>query len=237
MTKYDFKFDGHRPNDFGCNVHVKSHNIGFPEKTKVTAIIPFSNTVYDFSKAYGSQTYGERTISYVVNVAANVGTDVEQVHEVKRQLINWLMKPIGKVPLFDDKVPDYYFLGEVQANNSFEDSVQLGGLTVTFTCYPFMIKIKPEGDDVWDTFNFEHDIAQMTSFVVNGVTTTTLINDGINAVQPNITSDADMTVTLAGAAYKISKGTSTNLLLPIGVNTVVVEGAGTISFEWHEEVI
>lgn len=238
MTRkfYDFEFLDKKPNDFGSNVRVKSHDIGFPAKNKITANVAFSNETYDFSSIYGSQTYGERKVKYVINVLGDTQIDVLTAHSIKTNIINWVMSSDHKVPLFDDKLPGYHFLGEVQGDNDYVDNVKTGELNITFTCYPFMIKDEAEGDDIWDTFDFNNGIAQCVDFDVDGIKEFILINNGIGEVDATVENGADMILIINGTQEQLAKGTN-HIKLKNGVNTIKAMGSCHIHFEWHKEVI
>lgn len=237
MTIYSFQFMNHRPEDFGNYIRTKTHNIGFPSRNKITAEIPFSNTKYDFSNIYGGQTYNERELEFVINVFDPNHWDQVTMHRIKTKLANWLESGKGKQPLVDEKLPGWHFMAEPETGLSIEDNYQSGELAVKFVAYPFMIRDTPVGDDVWDTFNFEHDVAQYTSFKVNGSKTVLLINSGITTSYPEIIADADMTIIIGNREYSIKAGTSTGIELPIGESSVLVKGTGNVSLVWHKEVI
>lgn len=234
---YDFTFDGKRPADFGRNICVQSRDIGFPNKTKIISSVPFSNAIYDFSTIYGDQNYSEREIKYVLNVIDVNQFTTQRMHALKTQLINWLMKPNQKVPLYDDSLPGYHFLGEVQSENSIVDNYRFGEFTITFTCYPFMIKDLAEGNDIWDSFNFETDVAQITEYDIVDSKTITLINVGIQTAYPEVTCSSDMAVSIGSTTYELKAGISTGLPLAVDANTLVINGNGHIKFDWHREVI
>lgn len=234
---HDFVFDGKRPTDINRNLHIKTRDIGFPSKTKIISSVPFSNQIYDFSTIYGDQAYAERKVKYVINVFDDYDLTIERMHALKTQLINWLMKPNQKVPLYDDSLPGYHFLGEVQSDNEIADNFRTGEFTITFTCYPFMIKDLAEGNDIWDDFNFETDIAQFTEYDVVGSKTITLINAGIQTAYPEFTCSSDMTVAVGSTTYELKAGISTGLPLAVDANTLAITGSGHIKIDWHREVI
>lgn len=134
--------------------------IGIPNKRKNKRRVPFSNVDYDFSLIYGEQIYEERTLQYYFNIGVK-SHDVRVMNNEKTRIINWLLQSNGKQPLYDDDIPGWHFLAEVEGNTSFEEYDSLGILAVTFTAYPFMVRNDSEGDDIWDTFNFEFDVAQI----------------------------------------------------------------------------
>ena len=56
-----------------------------------------------------------------------------------------------------------------------------------FTCYPYKIHAIDEGDDLWDPFEFDNDVAQELKFNIDGGITTHIYNTGLTIVKPRIT--------------------------------------------------
>lgn len=237
MKFFDFTYLGKRPSDFGAYVHVATHDIGFPSKVKTVVTVPYSNQVYDFSTVGGVQPYNERKVTYVINVVNKYGYDQVSMHQLKTEIVNWLYSSNSKKELYDDKLPDYHFLAELQEEADLKDDIRSGELTVVFTCYPFMIANKFEGDDEWDTFDFETGIAQNVNFKINGSRTINLINDSVIPVTPEITTDAPLTIQTGGNLYQVSAGVSKEIPLQTGTNRIDVTGQGNISFAWRREVV
>lgn len=153
----------HSWDDFGITMH-HDRDIGHPDKIKTTYRPPHSNNIVDFSEIYGEQTYGPRKITYKFNIADRAIRTKEEMNIVKTKLVNWLMPLVGQYPLYDDHYPDWYFLAEVEEGMSFKEDWRYGFLSVTFTCYSHMISRRLEGDDIFDTFNFEFDAFQRVEF-------------------------------------------------------------------------
>lgn len=230
--------DHHSFEDFG--LFVSSRNIGHPNKTKIKQELPFSNNVYDFSELYGSQVYEERTLTYTFELMKPRLIDNNwKLNNLKTSVVNWLSNSHGKQPLYDDSYPGYYFLAEVESGPDFSSEWTYGTLSVTFTAYPFMIKEKSEGNDNWDTFNFELDVAQFTTFDVQGSRSITLINHGTPDVVPKIIASRSFTIIHNSKEFKINAGTSEDLdfVLRPGENRMTIKGTGRIEFLFHQELI
>ena len=112
-------------------------------------------------------------------------------------------------------------------------------MIANFRTYPFKIKDKYEGDDVWDTFNFELDVAQDVKFTVESFKREVLINNGSNVVTPVVVCSAPMTVTLNNKTFKFPKGESKDyrFRLKKGDNPLKIKGNGTIEFKFRKEVL
>lgn len=224
----------HSNNDFGLRVIEK--NIGNPTKIKNKERVPFSNQIYDFSGVYGGQEYEERPLTYVFELK-----DYEKVDlSIKKiEILNWLMKPAEKIELIDDYIPGYYFLAEVEDNIDFDELRFRGIITVNFTAYPFKISELNEGNDIWDTFNFLLDYAQVTEFEVNGTKEITLYNSGVGTIKPIIKTSAPMQIIKDNTTYDLPAGESASydFMLVELKNLITIKGNGIISFHFRKELI
>ena len=236
---YGIFFNGkHSYNDLGVTIADK--DIGYPEKEKIKVKVPFSNVEYDFSSLYGDQTFTTRPLTYTFNVLdKHRNLDTVQVNIIETKLSNWLMGTVGKQKLYDDSVPGYYYLAEVEGGLDFNELWNYGTLTVEFTAYPFMIAELHEGNDLWDPFNFELDVAQITDFTVNGSLDVMLYNVGTPSVTPTIESSAPMDIIKDGVTYKVpvGKSKSDDFVLSPGDNKLTIKGNGTIKFTFYKELI
>ncbi|WP_018664623.1 hypothetical protein [Heyndrickxia acidiproducens] len=237
---YGITFNGkHSYRDMGYTMPPDGREIGFPAKEKIVVRVPYSNTEYDFSEIYGSQVYGSRTLKFTFNVLKWGNWTPEALQVEKTKLINWLMNSHGRQKLYDDVMPGYYYLAEAESDTDFQDDFETGTLTVTFRAYPFMISELPEGNDIWDDFNFDLDVAQDVSFNVSGSLTVTLINSGAPDVIPEITASNQMIIDKDGVKYTVTSGKTKDqdFVLKSGENNLEISGTGTISFKFYKELI
>ncbi|MBO1909659.1 phage tail protein [Sporosarcina sp. 6E9] len=236
---YGIEFNGkHSYRDFGVTVSEK--NIGYPDKEKIKVKVPFSNVEYDFSGIYGEQTYTPRPLTYTFNVLnRNTVNTTERINVLETSISNWLMNSNGKQKLYDDSIPGYYYLAEVEGGLSFAELWNHGTLTIGFTAYPFMISELQEGHDIWDDFNFELDMAQSVEFTVDGSLNITLFNGGAPSVTPEIKASSAMQIKKGSVTYNVPNGTSKSedFKLNTGENDLVITGNGTISFKFFKELI
>lgn len=159
FRKYGIWFNGHHSSEFGLTVG-EGKKIGFPKKKKVVVGIPHSNKNYDFSSVIGKQSYEERELVIPFNIHDTSMWTKERMYVMVTRVTNWLMGTNKKTPLYDDVMKDYYYLAEVQDAPDFDEMTRHGVLEITFKCYPFRIARLAEGNDIWDTFNFELDVFQ-----------------------------------------------------------------------------
>ncbi|GGN54823.1 phage tail family protein [Oceanobacillus indicireducens] len=236
---YGITFNGkHSYRDFGVTIAEK--NIGYPEKEKIKVKVPFSNLEYDFSEIYGEQTYTPRQLTFTLNILdGNRNINTEEVNILETKITNWLMNSGRKQKLYDDSLPGYYYLAEVEDGLKFDELRNHGTLTVEFTAYPFMISELEEGHDIWDDFNFELDVAQITEFEVNGSLDVILYNVGTPSLAPEIQASSAMQIVKDGVTYNVSSGKnkSSDFKLQSGENNLSITGNGTIKFLFYKELI
>ncbi len=217
---------------------LNDFTIGTPSKTKVTAKIPYSSQQFDFSTIMGFQPYGRRTLTFNFNFYDEFS--LEQLQSQRIKVLNWLMSSNDDEPILFDLIKDYYFLGEVVAGPDAQTSwEQTGTLKVVIDAHPFKIAKKFEGDDVWDTFNFEEDIAQNVQFDIKNNGLVALYNVGFNPVSPVITVDQPMKIVQDGVTYELAVGDNEldGFMINVGTNEIQVIGTGNIEFKFRREVI
>lgn len=230
--------DQHSYRDLG--VTISARDVGAPNKVKVKQTLPFSNTTYDFSHLYGAQVFEERQMTYTFDIMNPKRIDTNtKLNVIKTRIVNWLTSSQGKQPLYDDVYPQYYFLAEVESGAGFTENWTNGTLDVTFTAYPFMIKELEEGKDIWDTFNFELDVAQFTDFEIQGSENIMLLNNGTPDAVPKIVTDAPFTIIHDDKEFQVNAGTSEDLdfVLSPGENHITLRGNGHIEFLFYQELI
>lgn len=226
------KNNKHSFDDFGLT--IKSKKIGNPKKNKIKEEVPFMNGSYDFSLLYGEQTYSERQLEYTFNLNERnkIAMNIK-----KMQVLEWL-NDRGKQPLYDDTIPGFYFLAEVE-DDDFSEEGSNGEITVTFNAYPYKISSRNDGHDIWDDFNFELDMVQDTIFEVNGTKDIILYNNGAIGINPTVICSNDIEVTKGNSIYKFKLGEAKAWAFKLdkGLNTLTIKGTGTIEFKWCKEVL
>lgn len=221
--------------DFNCV--ISEANVGLPEKNKTRIQIPNTNLYYDYAKIFGD-VYSERTLEYTFLICdVNALNTVELEHR-KGMIANWLI-PGSQHLLQDSAIPGYYFKAEVQSTPEYTDNIDYAFFKVSFTCYPFRIRNFEEGEDIWDTFDFDNDVAQNTSFNISGSKKILLINTGVTVLSPGINVTGSVTIAMNDEAKSFAAGsyTDTGLVLERGENVVNFIGSGTVQFHFTKEVI
>jgi len=207
-----------------------------PSEKVIVESVPFMHGVYDFSSILGERVFENRNITYQLLLPKR-SYPSRKIAEIK--IKQWLMTA-GIQPLYDTHDIGYYWLGkftEVTVEDSHTDNALV--VSATFDCYPFMVAEQAEGNDIWDTFNFELDVAQTVSYEVNGSKEITLYNVGSRGSVPQITASSAMSLEKNGVIFNVPSGTTKDELfrLEVGENPIKITGAGTIKFEFYKEVM
>ena len=226
ITSCDFN-DKNSYDDF--DLIMESKVILPPSKKMIKGEVPFANSSYNFSTvgSGGEITYNDRNIT-VVFILPTISKI--RLHVLYSKVLEWLQDVPQSKLIFGD-MKDYYFLAEVETASSFEEIAICGKLTVTFVAEPFKIGVNLEGNTLWDTFNFNTDVMQDTSYDIVGSKSINIINVGRLTI-PTINITAAMTITLNSKTYNLVTGDNTiyGFKLLNGDNDMVVTGTGTIKF-------
>ncbi|BAK95126.1 hypothetical protein [Tetragenococcus halophilus] len=231
-------FNGlHSYKDLGMTITEKE--IGNPEKEKALVKVPFSDVEYDFSELYGDQNMSTRTLSYTFHVFDRRVNTPEQVNRLKTRALNHFMNVNKMIELYDDAYPNWHFLAEVRDAPSFNEDSIIGELTVEFEAYKFMIGNEIEGNDIWDIFDFDFDVAQTTKVNIDTFRQVFLINNSPTVVSPTIKASSDFVIEFNSVTYIVEKGWSSDpdFRLYKRLNVLNVTGEGTIEFSWNKEMI
>lgn len=237
MSDTDSKiiFNGFDSSKFGLKLLTRT--AASLQEQEITDAVPGVQGTIDYSMMFGQRLFQPMTISY--DFQKYVYDAAERSRE--ETLIRNAIMQFGLSNLYDSNIPDnYYFLAKCSSSSVTNDP-QYKKLTVAlqFTCNPpFMICNIAEGNDEWDTFNFDYDVSQATSFTVSGTDVVPLINPGKTTLQTKMTVTGTVTVETKDISLTLGAGTyeNTQVYLYPGINSVKLLGNGTISFEFYKEL-
>ena len=224
-------FNGkHSFDDF--NLIINSRTISTPTKKKIKLQVPYMNSTYDFSTvgSNGEIVYNQRSINVTFTL---LSTSKVMLQSKMTKINEWLSSSQSQL-IFDD-IKDYYFLAEIEDGNDLAETYEVGEFTVKFVAEPFKTSIDYVGNDIWDTFNFEEDIVQNTSFNVSNTSTVSVYNYG-RLIIPTIHCSANMSVIVSGITYNLMIGDNLiyGLKLKNGYNSIIINGTGTIQFKFKK---
>ena len=229
-----FTFNNKHNKNFGTVMHSKS--IQPPSKKKIKESVPFMDGSYDFSTvgSNGEINYNERVITIVLGLPAD---SKERLQIMYSKVLEWLMDS-GQCRLIFDDDPMYYYVAEVEQTSTFEQVMEFGRLTVTFTAEPFKSSINYMVDDIWDIFNFEEDVVQELQFNVETTKAISIYNAG-RITTPTINVDSELSIVSKGVTYTLLSGDNTfyDLKLYHGYNDMVINGNGNIKFLFRKQVM
>lgn len=236
MELRSVKIDGVDSNK-AYKLAISNVMIGYPDKTKTRIRIPNSNIYYDYEKVFGD-LYEERTLEYDFLVMMPNALSEEDMEYIKSQVINWLT-PGVEHRIEDTAIPFYYFIGEISSAPEWTQDNGYGTLKVKINCYPYKISVDDMADDLWDSFDFNNDVAQFLEFEVNKETTERIYNASSTAVSPKLIVTGNVTVEAHGEKVTLNAGTytETEIKLNVGWNDIKLSGNGTIKFSFHKEVL
>lgn len=228
-------FNNKTNNDF--DVVVEDISIQPPSKRKTKESVIGMNGYFDFSTVAtnGEIIYDEREILIRFNLITSNRTSLYIKYT---KALEWLIDTV-KNPLIFDFMSDFYFMAEVETAPKFEEVLQKNGkMEVIFIAEPFKKGINLEGSDIWDTFNFEIDVAQDVEFDVSGSKTITIENVG-RVVVPTVNCTSSMTVLNNGytASFVTGDNKDWNFKLQPGTNTIQITGTGHIKFIFRKELL
>lgn len=118
--------------DFG--LLIASRNISQPKKKSIKESVPFSNTIYDFSKINGEIYWEERTLEYTFDIAE---ITTEEMEKIKSKALDWFMN-VHDDDIYDPYIGDYHFHGSFDSD-SWNEDFGAGELSISFTVYPYKI--------------------------------------------------------------------------------------------------
>lgn len=174
--------------------------------------VPGRNGVIDFStQIYGEKKFDNRKLIFKILAPYELYSNRKTLErDLKRRIV---MGEIG--PILDTHEKGFHWVGKCKSIKV-DDDAKFNKLvaTVEFDVYPFLYHNKLYFDDVWDTFNFDNDVANYTKYQVEGSRKITLINNGDSTVSPEIIVEATETTTGTGP-------TTTTTTTPAVIYTVV----------------
>lgn len=228
-----FLFEGIHTEDF--DLELMERDAPPPTEKEIIEEVPFMQGVHDFSMFLGERIFGNRPLTYKFKTQAS---DYQKMKTKKTVITNRLMKN-GIKPLYDDFDKGYVYMAKCTGVDFTIKPTGYADVLITFTAYPFKKAELEEGNDIWDTFNFELDVFQEVEYTINGSETIILMNVGSTGVTPRIIANSSFTIMKGNVTYNISSGEtkSESFRIEVGENEMTLEGNGTIKFEFYKELL
>lgn len=229
QTKHGVKFgDYHSFKDFG--LYPKSKMIVSPPKVREVYVeVAGADGDLDLTEALiGRPNFDSRDAKFEFTVIGR-----ERWDSVYTSLMNTIHGCDMRVVLDDD--PYWYYNGRVQVD-AFSTSKHNAIITVTGVFDPYKKSLK--GNSLmwlWDTFNFETDVARdYAELVVDGTLTTTIVGSKM-PVTPVIEVSSDMSLLFNGTTYQLTTGRNriAGMTLVDQEYQMTFTGNGTVSVEFE----
>lgn len=190
--------------------------LGNPEierpKGKITYLdIPGKDGSLDLSEAFGELRFNQRKVILPFKMRAEPNAAEQKISEVA----NLLSGKKAKITL--DKDPEYYYLGRLEVEGKYQNSVCQ--IIVTALCDPYKYK-KEVTEEI---------------FTVSGSLEVSLQNDRMTTY-PVVTTTNSMLITKDDITYSygVVSNFMTQIPLVFGDNLLTITGNGTITFAYQE---
>ena len=193
--------------------------------------IPGGDGVIDLTESLtGRPTFGNRTGSFEFYVDNDFKDWTHLYSELLAQFHGQQLMAI----LEDD--PKYYYFGRFSVNNWKSDAAR-SSIVIDYNVDPYKRSLHSSTDDwIWDTFNFETDLAFVYRNIVIDAERTVRIIGGNMPVIPTIVVSTSMVAVFKGKAYQLNAGENylNGIVIQNGENAITFKGSGTVEirFEW-----
>lgn len=228
-TQHGVKFgDNHSFRDFG--MYPKTKMIVAPPKVREVYVeVAGADGNLDLTEALvGRPNLDRREAKFEFTVMNR-----ERWDSVYTSLMNTIHGRDMRVVLDDD--PYWYYSGRVQVD-AFATSKHTATITVTGYFDPYKRSLVGNSLQwLWDTFNFETDVARdYAELVVDGTLTTTIVGSKM-PVTPVIEVSSAMTLLFNGTTYSLSEGRNriAGMTLVDDEYEMTFTGDGTVSVEFE----
>lgn len=201
---------------------VAERKITKPKKKSIKETVPFSNTVYDFSRINGEIYWDEATLEYVFEITAD---SAEELEEKKQPFIAWVMN-VMEEKLYDPYVLDYHYIATYEDMDIDDSEIEKSTITVTFKAYPYMIA---------------NDKRKFPFAMTEEAKTVSIRVNSSHRIVPTISTNVECNIIKGNSSFGIPAGeiTDEKFMLSPGENTLTIKtvsGTGTLNIEFYEEV-
>ena len=202
-------FDGLPVSNWG--LYLSSFSIEKPLPKTVFIDIPFGDGALDLSEASGEIRYNTRRLKMSLQSVLSTA----ELETLSTKVANAIHG--NRVKIRFDQDPNFYYLGRVSV--SYQKAGAIGEIIVEAIC---------------DAYKYKTEVTEQ----LEEVTTTkavTLYNLRKTAY-PKITTTAAFSIVKDGVTYSYGIVTDYQTTIPLyaGANALILNGSGTIIFDWQE---
>lgn len=208
-----------------------------PKEKEILQDVPFMQGSHDFSMMLGERIFDNRTISYEF-VAFKKQYPERKILENK---IKDILMSTGYNPLYDTHDADGFWWVKCESVKV-DDDAEFNKLRVQidFTGYPYFKMKNNYFDDVWDTFNFDYDVACFSKYYIDSIDRIEFFNAGSTSVSPVIYSSSNnINIVIDGQQFVLNRGVNENYFLKLkrGLTVIDVYGKGEIVIYARMEIM
>lgn len=210
--------DIHTGNDWGLILNDKTLNP--PEVKTVYVAVDGKDGSLDLSESLaGEIRYDNRTLKFTLLLTD--GSYIERENLIT-EINAYIHGKKHKIILDDDL--DHYMLGRCSVTNVSNDNAY-GSITIECNCEPWRYAV--------------NETIRITTVTEGAKVEVAYPNLGGKTVNPEITVEGDITLTIGDSRTALSDGTYklTNFLLKTGTTVITVEGSGTLTVKYREGVL
>lgn len=222
-------------NSLDMGLIINTIDLGMPDPKIITQEVPYMNGTYDFSTVNngGIQVFNDRTVIIKFSYK-NINAKSQWNKYLK--VTSWLLGS-SKGPL-DISTVQGRINGKCISCSKLDRGIYGGTFTATFKCDP-LIYLGFFGNYIWDTFNFNEDIAEVATFDISAGNNITIYCDAVS-VSPTITVDSNCKIQIKGIIYSLYEGANNifGLYFNYGFNIIeIVSGNGQLNIDFRKEVV
>ena len=211
--------------------------IGEPEVKTTYIDIPGASGVLDLTEAGGEVNYKTRTITLNFTKPETDTLEHSDGYLFEQKISRAIHGQKMNITFDSDKT--FYWSGRVHITDFDMSNKGQINITVEIDADPYKYDVSFDGDKwLWDTFDFNSGIINVSRYEINGSQVITLINRDM-PVSPTITASAPMTVMFNSKEVKIKQGTWKvyDIRLKSGENNLTFKGNGTIEISYKAGVL
>lgn len=234
--KNGVKFDDyHSINDFG--LITTNVEIGEPEPKATYVDIPGMNGSLDLTESMGEISYSRRPIKIEFVKKENDKLEHSDGYLLEQKIRQALHGKEMNISFDSDKT--FYWIGRTRVTEFNMSNIGRINITVEADVEPYKYDVAFDGDHwLWDPFDFNSGIINVSRYEINGNKTITLINRDM-FVSPVISSTSTMTVIFNSKTITITPGTRKvyDIRLHEGENELIFKGTGTVEITYKAGVL
>lgn len=138
LDRRDLRQGYFSPEHLHTGFRLLSREIGEPPRDNRTERVPFSNITYDYDALYGTQSFGERTLTYEYDFLCKDSSTARRIIAELKQMLSFQ----GSRKLLDSTFPQHHFEVRQPTVKTLQKQYSVWIVTIAFPAAPAII---PDG--------------------------------------------------------------------------------------------